>query len=582
MTTDYVGESIDQRFPKEYRMKKSELLHIIDQELLDKLYGFCYRRTPSSQAAQELCSDIVFELVKTANSEGELGGEGEDDRALLYAIVWRIAHRVYADRTERHARESARSYTGDPDALFALLSDEEEEEERAALMRDREMLCRIWRQIADLSHAYRTVMIAYYLDGRSVREIAQAIGASETAIRQRLFAARETVRKEVTNMENNAMNKPITLHHLELSLLGNGDPNTGDPRSLLDRQLSRHILWLCRNRALSAREIADELNVPMIYIEEELDIQTRGIGNTHYGTLRRLPSGKYISNIPLLSREECQEGRRIYQAHYPALCKAIRDYIRTPGIAKQYFDFPYLNRRHDAMLHLIWWQHMPVLAYKLSDMVEELLKEKYFADVTPAQRPFHLFGYEAFEDDDDALGWDGIAATNICGYRKVGVENLYTSRRHLRPHFHCGHDIANDEKLQLALRAIDGLPVSALSEDEQEQAARAIECGYLMREDDTLYTKILVMERKDAERVYLIDHDLREQIRPIAEEVAEQTAAWLRSVLPEHQLADYLKFTSLASSGVPTAVLADLCQHCLLEIPEGGLGAEGCWMTVEK
>ena len=36
------------------------------------------------------------------------------------------------------------------------------------------------------------------------------------------------------------------------------------------------------------------------------------------------------------------------------------------------------------------------------------------------------------------------------------------------------------------------------------------------------------------------------------------------------------------SRGVPTAVLADLCQHCLLEIPEGGLGAEGCWMTVEK
>ena len=553
-------------------MKKSELLRYIDQDLLDSLYGFCYHRTPSSHAAEELCSDIVYELVKTANTEGEIG---EDE---LHAFIWRVARNAYADWSEKQHRRTARNITEDADTIFALLSDEGDTEEREAAERDREALRLIYRHLANLSHAYRTVMIAYYLDGASVREIARRIGAAENTVRQRLFAARESLRKEVTNMENTNMNKPIALHHLELFLCGNGDPTTGDPRELLTRQLSRHIFWLCRNRALSAREIAEELNVPMIYIEEELEIQTRGVGKSRFGSLRRLDNGKYISNIPLLSREDVIEGRKIYEAHYPALCQAIRDYIRTPAIAKQYMTFPYLN--HAPTLDLIFWQHLPVLAYKLGDMVEELLKEKYFAEVTPAERPFHLFGYEAIEHDYDFSGWDGIAAKNICGYRKVKFENLYSAQ--LQPHFHCGHDISNDEQLQLAIRAIDGLAISELDENEQEQAVRAIKQGYLMREGDTLYTKILVMTHEDSERVYLIDHDLRDKIRPIAETVAEQIAAWLRSVVPAHLIGDYLKVSWLASGGVFRAVLTDLCQHALLEIPENGIGAEGCWMTVEK
>ena len=555
-------------------MKKSELLKLIDQNLLDKLFGFCYSRTPGSQQAEELCSDIVYELVKAANCEGEIGAERENDTAALYAFIWRVARNVYADYAEHRQRETARTATGDTDALFALLSDEDDTEEREAMERDRETLRRIYREIANLSYAYRTVMIAYYLDGTPIRDIAHMLGTQENTIRQRLFSARETVRKEVTNMETTQ--KPITLQKIDLNLWGNGDPTSGDPRSLIQRQFSRHIAWLCRKNEMSAREIAEELGVPMIYVEEELKIQTDGVGKTHYATLRKLPNCRYTTNIPLLSREEFLAGRAPYEMHYPALCNKILGYIRKH--AREYFCFPYLN--HSPSLDLIFWQHLPVLAHKLGDMIDELLKEKYFADVPPADRPFHLFGYEATNTTDGFCGWDGIAGKNLCGYRQVGLENIYTPK--LQAHFHCGHDIANDETIQLAIRAIEGLPVSDLSEDEREQAAKAIKCGYLMREEDTLYTKILVMTKEDAKRVYLIDHDLRDDIRPIAEEIAEKTAAWLRSVLPSHLLSDYLMVSHLASAGVFDAVCEDLIRHGLLEPPKGGIGAEGCWMTVEK
>ena len=46
-------------------MVKRDLLKTIDDGLLDKLYGFCYARTNDSYEAEELCSDIVYALIRS-------------------------------------------------------------------------------------------------------------------------------------------------------------------------------------------------------------------------------------------------------------------------------------------------------------------------------------------------------------------------------------------------------------------------------------------------------------------------------------------------------------------------------------
>ena len=70
-------------------MKKQDLLKEFDDELLEKLFGFCYARTKDSYEAEELCSDIVFALLKAANTEGEIES--------IYPFIWRVARNVYAD-----------------------------------------------------------------------------------------------------------------------------------------------------------------------------------------------------------------------------------------------------------------------------------------------------------------------------------------------------------------------------------------------------------------------------------------------------------------------------------------------------
>ena len=53
-------------------MKKQDLLNIFDDELLNKLFAFCYARTNDSYEAEELCSDIVFALLKAANTDNSV------------------------------------------------------------------------------------------------------------------------------------------------------------------------------------------------------------------------------------------------------------------------------------------------------------------------------------------------------------------------------------------------------------------------------------------------------------------------------------------------------------------------------
>ena len=167
-------------------MKKQELLKQFDDDLLDKLFGFCYARTNDSYEAQELCSDIIFALVKVAHTDGEITN--------LYSFIWRVARNVYADFSNNRRRYADTFYDGDADEILQFVPDEEQKDDSD------ELLNSVYRRIAFLTKAYREVMIMYYIDGLSTAEIAKQQNTSEGAVRQRLFSARQKIKSEVEEM----------------------------------------------------------------------------------------------------------------------------------------------------------------------------------------------------------------------------------------------------------------------------------------------------------------------------------------------------------------------------------------------
>lgn len=541
-------------------MKKRELLKLFDDDLLDRLFGFCYSRANDSYEAQELCSDIIFALVKAAHTDGEITN--------LYPFIWRVARNVYADFLNSRRRHADAFYDGDADEVLQFVPAKEQEDDSEGL------LSAVYRRIAFLTRAYREVMILYYLDGLSTADIAKLQNTSEGAVRQRLFSARQKIKREVENMTE-TFTKPLALDKINYVMWGTGNPNWGDPRNVCNRMFSKHIVWLCHKRPMSASEIAEELNVPTLYVEEELEILARG-ENGEYGLLRRMENGKYAINIILMGKEVVKKARAAYTEHLPGICETISDYIEKHK--EDYLSFPYLNKNVD--LNLILWQQIYTIADAFSSNVESVLSEQYFSQYAKTARPFSVFGW-VDDGKDYGGGWDGVYAENVCGYTKIHLDNIYITR--IKAHFRCGLNISLEPQIQLALRAVSGVNISSLSEIEKEHAAKAIECGYLYRDGDMLYTKILVSSMKDADRLFEISNGLSKgYFEEDAKIVAGKIASLIKRSIPEYLHEDWRFANMIANAPILDGVVEVLIDKGILTPPEDGVGAEGCWMSVMK
>ena len=72
--------------------------------------------------------------------------------------------------------------------------------------------------------------------------------------------------------------------------------------------------------------------------------------------------------------------------------------------------------------------------------------------------------------------------------------------------------------------------------------------------------------------------ELREEWLNIANDVA----AFIRKVIPEHLIAEYRYVNDIANLPLFTKLTEALLERGLLKLPESQPGAEGCWMTVKK
>ena len=110
-----------------------------------------------------------------------------------------------------------------------------------------------------------------------------------------------------------------------------------------------------------------------------------------------------------------------------------------------------------------------------------------------------------------------------------------------------------------------------------------MECGYLYRDGDTLYTKILVSRLEDSSGLYKISEGLKNGFfEKDALITADKIAALIKKAVPDYLLGEWRFANNLANLPITDAVVEALIEKGVLTPPENGIGAEGCWMQVEK
>ena len=254
------------------------------EENLKTIFAYALSRVKNKNDAEDLTNDIVLAILQ---SEDKL----KDENA-FYGYVWGIAANTYRKFMRRKVRNGY-------DELGEEQADGSDFTEGLLLRED--MKC-LHREIALLSREYRECTVAYYFDELSCAQVAEKLGISLEMVKYYLFKTRKIL-KEGISMEREFGEKSFKPAPFEFVTIFSGEFNR-EYKNLFARKLPGQILMSAYYTPMTVRELAIELGVSSVYLEDELELLER------YGLMTKNPTGKYQTKLLIYTDDFVNEFRR--------------------------------------------------------------------------------------------------------------------------------------------------------------------------------------------------------------------------------------------------------------------------------
>ena len=272
------------------------------ENYMEKLFYFCLKKTGNHIEAEDLTQDIALQIV-TALNKGTIPTS-------FSAWVWQIARNRYsAWAKEKHNRNE--SVTGSDIGDYEI---EYESENILDEMIHTEQLALLRRELAFIKSDYRNIVVAYYIENKSVREIAELLSLPANTVKSRLLRARQILKEgmDMAREFGKLSYKPEDIDFISNGLLG----SEHEPWNFISRSLCKNILLAAYRTPSTAEELAMEVGVALPYMEEEL----RALVDA---TLMKKNGKLYETNFFIVSAEAQEKIYAHLQGLAPELTKAI-------------------------------------------------------------------------------------------------------------------------------------------------------------------------------------------------------------------------------------------------------------------
>ena len=274
------------------------------ESYMEKLFYFCLKKMGSNEEAEDLTQDIALQII-TALNKGTIPTS-------FSAWVWQIARNRYSVWAEDKHKRNESQATSD-------IGDYEIEDEAGNILDEMvyaEWIALLRRELAFIKSDYRNIIIAYYIENKSVRDIATSLSLSVSAVQQRLHRAR-IILKEGMNMAREFGKLSYKPENIDFWV--NGLPGAhGEPEIYISRSLSKNIMLAAYRTPATAEELAMEVGVALPYMEEELSTLVDA-------TLMKKTGDKYETNIFIVSAEAQEKICAHVREIAPELTRAIID-----------------------------------------------------------------------------------------------------------------------------------------------------------------------------------------------------------------------------------------------------------------
>lgn len=258
-------------------MEKKRADFIIKQ-YVKPLYGFAVNKTKDAKQAEELASIIVLQVYSVLLNKTDIVD--------VNSYIFKVAHNVWV----RYCNENF--YGVNMVNIDNVYLSTEHSVDESLLQSEENGVLR--REIAFLAKIRREIVMAYYYGNEKIAEIANQLDMPVGTVKWHLFECKKELKKGMEFMRKIGN---LGLNPIKFSGMGhNGIASAnGDTSNFLAKSLTQNIAYSCYFVELSIVEIAEELGVSPIFIEDEVKALYEN------GFMDIMPNGKYRTNI-LISR----------------------------------------------------------------------------------------------------------------------------------------------------------------------------------------------------------------------------------------------------------------------------------------
>lgn len=273
------------------------------EENLKTIFAYSLSRVSNKEDAEDLTNDIVLAILQSADKL--------KTPEAFYGYVWGIAANTYRKFMRKRSKSEKEIYvealqSGEGTEVssegcgydcFAV--SEDFAEDLAESLAIKENTAKLRREIALLSYEHRECTVAYYFRELSCADIAKELNISLEMVKYYLFKTRKIL-KEGISMEREFGEKSFKPEPFEFVTIFEENYNR-EYSNLFKRKLPGQILLSAYYTPMSVRELAIELGVASVYLEDELTLLEK------YRLVEKNPHGKYLTNLVIFTDEYTKE-----------------------------------------------------------------------------------------------------------------------------------------------------------------------------------------------------------------------------------------------------------------------------------
>ena len=340
---------------------------IFAREYFGKVFYFCLKKTGNEQDAEELASDIGYEVISSLKK----GAKPEN----FGAWVWAVANNVWAKWAKKkyyshNASEETEESARDAESEFLLAED-------LRLLR---------RELAFIRSDYREILLEHYFGGKSVSVISRELGIPLGTVMTKLQNGRKIL-KEGMNMAREFGIRSYSPEEVRFTNSG-GMSRNGQPWEALSHLMYKNIFLEVYNNPKTAEELSLELGVALPYMEDDLKYLTKQ-------TFLECNKGKYETNFCIIGREAQRQADAAARESTALLTKLLEertDYINDVALnhGNAYYG------KYQTYEEAKW----TLLMYAFKNMFDNVCKyKKCSSPVRPDGGAWEIVGYQTIDFD---------------------------------------------------------------------------------------------------------------------------------------------------------------------------------------